>query len=292
MYLGRFDNTNARYNRQIGNRLAGFDNHEVALYAQDTWRITPKFTLNYGLRVEQQYNPDSDATNTSLVNVVQNTTFPFRGSSFDPTQIPNSGWQWGPRAGFAYDPKGNGKTVFRGYGGIYYARTPGLIFADSVNNYRATPGNVSTTLPFPGFSLATFEAFAASPAGATYRTLTGCDPAAAPGSPARVLCNPNTVYRQFAIIGVNLNSFTLGNLPDVNPTQIASISSALGLSASPFVGAQITGHDENFKNPQSYQFGFAFEKEIANGFVIGADYSFVKTDPPAAQPRSQSSGAR
>ena len=169
VYLGRFDNTNARYARQIGNRQAAFETHELAFFAQDAWRITPKFTLNYGLRVEQQYNPDSEATNTSLVNVVQNTRFPFRNAGFDPTQIPNSGWQWGPRLGFAYDPKGDGKMVFRGYGGMYYARTPGLIFADSVNNYRATPGNVSTTLPFRGFSQATFNTFLTSPAGATYR---------------------------------------------------------------------------------------------------------------------------
>jgi hypothetical protein len=275
VYLGRFDDTNARYNRQIGNREAEFENHELAFFAQDAWRITPRFTLNYGLRVEQQYNPDSEATNTNLVNVVQNTRFPFRDAGFDPTQIPNSGWQWGPRLGFAYDPKGDGKMVFRGYAGIYYARTPGLIFADSVNNYRATPGNVSTTLPFAGFSQATFNTFLGTPAGATYRTITGCNPA---GTPAQIaLCIPNTVYRQFAIIGINLNSSTLDNLPDVNPTQISGIANALGFSTNPFVGAQITGHDENFKNPQSYQFGFAMEKELASGFIVGADYSFVKT---------------
>ena len=275
VYLGRFDDTNARYARQIGNREAEFENHELAFFAQDAWRITPKLSINFGLRAEQQYNPDSEATNTNLVNVVQNTRFPFRNGGFDPTQIPNSGWQWGPRLGFAYDPKGDGKMVFRGYGGIYYARTPGLIFADSVNNYRATPGNVSTTLPFAGFSQATFNAFLATPAGLTYRGITGCNPA---GTPAQIaLCIPNTVYRQFAIIGVNLNGSTLDNLPDINPTQISGIASALGFSTNPFVGAQITGHDENFKNPQSYQFGFAMEKELASGFIIGADYSFVKT---------------
>lgn len=275
VYLGRFDDTNARYNRQIGNREAAFENHELAFFAQDAWRITPRFTLNYGLRVEQQYNPDSEATNTNLVNVVQNTRFPFRDAGFDPTQIPNSGWQWGPRLGFAYDPKGDGKMVFRGYGGIYYARTPGLIFADSVNNYRAIPGNVSTTLPFSGFSQATFNTFLGTAAGNVYKAITGCNPA---GTPAQIaLCIPNTVYRQFAIIGINLNSSTLDNLPDVNPGQISGIASALGFSTNPFVGAQITGHDENFKNPQSYQFGFAMEKELASGFIVGADYSFVKT---------------
>lgn len=274
-YAGRFDDTNARYARQIGNLQAGFTTHEVSFFAQDAWRITPKFTLNYGLRVEQQFNPDSESTNTSLVTTVQNTNFPFRGAGFDPTQIPNSGWQWGPRLGFAYDPKGDGKTVFRGYTGMYYARTPGLIFADSVNNYRATPGNVSTTLPFTGFNQATFNTFVNSAAGLAYRTITGCNTA---GTATQIaLCTPNTVYRQFAIAGVNLNAFPLNNLPNVTPAQIAAIAGGLGLSTNPFVGAQITGHDENFKNPNSYQFGFSVEREIARGWVVGADYSFVRT---------------
>lgn len=274
-YAGRFDDTNARYARQIGNLQAGFETHELSFYAQDAWRVTPKLTINYGLRVEQQFNPDAEATNTNIINVVQNTVFPFTGGGFDPTSIPNSGWQWGPRLGFAYDPKGDGKMVIRGYGGIYYARTPGLIFADSVNNYRATPGNVSTTLPFTGFSQANFNTFVNSPAGLPYRTITGCNTA---GTPTQIaLCTPNTVYRQFAIAGINLNGSTLDNLPNVTPAQIAQIAAGLGLSSNPFVGAQVTGHDPNFKNPTSYQFGGAFEKEIASGFIVGADYSFVRT---------------
>ncbi|MDQ3088339.1 MAG: carboxypeptidase regulatory-like domain-containing protein, partial [Acidobacteriota bacterium] len=273
-FLGRFDNTNARYARQIGNLQAEFVTKELAFFAQDSWRITPKFTLNYGLRAEQQYNPNPEATNTNLVNVVQNTIFPIRGTSFDPTQIPDSGWQFGPRLGFAYDPAGDGKTVIRGFSGIYYARTPGLIFADSVNNYRSTPGNVSTTLPFTGFNQTTFNTFVASAAGLPYRTITGCDPTI---TPLPAACTPNTVYRQFAIAGINLNSSALGSLPNVTPQQIAIISSGLGLSANPFVGAQITGHTEDFKNPRSIQFGFGVEREIATNFIVGIDYSFVKT---------------
>jgi outer membrane receptor for ferrienterochelin and colicin len=276
LYLGRFDDTNARYARQIGNLQTEFVNQELAFFGQDSWRVTPKLTLNYGLRVEQQYNPDPEATNTQLINVVQNTIFPIRGTSFNPGQVPNSGWQFGPRLGFAYDPAGNGKTVIRGYGGIYYARTPGLIFADTVNNYRAVPGNVSTTLPFTGFSQTAFNAFLATPAGQPYIAITGCN---LTGTAAQVAaCTPNTVFRQFAIAGVNLNSSALGSLPNVTPEQIAAIAGGLGLSANPFVGATVTGHAEDFKNPRSYQFGFGIEREIANNFIVGVDYSFVKTD--------------
>lgn len=273
--LGRFDDNRARYLRQIGNLQAQIKVHELSFFAQDSWRVTPKFTLNYGIRAEQQYNPDPEATNTQLVNVVKNTNFPIRNSGFDPTQIPDSGWQIGPRVGFAFDPDGDGKTVFRGFTGLYYARTPLLIFADSINNYRATPGNVRTTLPFTGFSQTAFNQFLGSTAGQAYRQITGCDPTI---NPLPATCVPNTVYRQFAILGINLNSSPLNNLPIISPEQISTIASAVGLNPNPFVNAQVTGHAENFKNPRSFQFGFAVERELARNLFFGMDYSFVKTD--------------
>ena len=75
-----------------------------------------------------------------------------------------------------------------------------------------------------------------------------------------------------------MNTSGLDNLPNVTPEQIAAISSGLGLSANPFVGATVTGHAEDFKNPRSYQFGFGVERELATNFIFGIDYSFVKTD--------------
>lgn len=275
--LGRFDDTRARYNRQIGNLQASFKVQELAFFGQDSWRITPKLSINYGLRVEQQYNPTPEANNTQIINVVKNTIFPIRNSGYDPTTIPDSGWQWGPRAGFAYDPEGKGKMVIRGFAGEYYARTPLLVLAGSVNNYRLPPGDVSTTLPFTGFNQTTFNTFVASAAGAPYRTITGCDPAAALNSDLRNRCTPNSVFRQFAIIGINLNSSPLSGLPIISPDQISGIASGLGLNPNPFVGATVTGHAEDFKNPRSFQWGFGIEREIARGMVVGIDFSNVVT---------------
>ncbi len=275
--LGRFDDTRARYNRQIGNLLADFTVKELSFFAQDQWRINQKFSVNFGVRFEQQYNPSPEANNSQIINVVQNTNFPVRGAGYDPTQIPDSGWQVGPRLGFAWDPWGDGKTVVRGYTGIYYARTPLLVFAGSVNNYRNPPGDVSTQLPYTGFSQATFDAFLATAAGAPYIAITGCNLAAAANTDARNRCTPNSVFRQFAIAGINLNSSALNNLPIPSLTQIAGISGALGLSPNPFVGAQITGHDENFENPQSFQYGLGIEREIGTNWVVGVDFGHVKT---------------
>jgi len=276
--LGRFDDTRARYNKAIGNLQASFGVQQLAFFGQDSWRVTPRLTVNFGLRAEAQYNPTPEANNTTIINVVKNTIFPIRNAGYDPTQIPDSGWQWGPRVGFAYDPEGKGKMVIRGFAGQYFATTPLLVFAGSVNNYRLPPGDVSTTLPFTGFSQTTFNTFLGTAAGTAYKTITGCDPAAAAGTDARNRCTPNSVYRQFAIIGVNLNSSPLTGLPILTSDQISAIASGLGLNPNPFVGATVTGHDEHFKNPRSFQWGFAIEREVARNFVLGIDYSTVITD--------------
>ena len=47
----------------------------------------------------------------------------------------------GPRAN-------DGRTVVRGYTGIYYARTPMLLWAAPMNNFRVPPGDLSSQLPF------------------------------------------------------------------------------------------------------------------------------------------------
>ena len=287
-FLGRFDSatgnnalTTATYNIQIGNRIAALSEQQLAFFGQDSWRITPRFTLTYGLRGEAQYNPTPDTSNTTIVNVVKNTAFPFRGGKgYDPSNIPDSGWQLGPRLGFAWDPEGEGKMVVRGYGGIYYATTPLILMAAPINNFRTPPGDVSVSLPFGSFSATSanqvaFNTFLGTAAGAQYKTITGCNPAAASGTDARNRCTPNTVYRQFAIAGIDLNTFPLSGLPQLTTDQISTIASAIGFSPNPFNGAQVIGMAEDFKNPRSVQYGVGVEREVARGLVVGVNFDYV-----------------
>ena len=119
---GRFDTTTARYNLQIGNLSGAYGIKELSFFAQDSWRINQKLTVNFGLRFEKQYNPSAEANNTPVLNLVRNTAWPLFGNrKLDPSIIPDSQNEWGPRIGFAYDPMGNGKTVIRGFDGEYYA---------------------------------------------------------------------------------------------------------------------------------------------------------------------------
>jgi hypothetical protein len=233
----------ANYQRQLGNLEATMASNATAFFAQDTWKLAPSFTLNYGLRWEGQLNPTPEANNDYMLNALNGYVFPS-GRSLDPTQIPDALNQWGPRVGFAWDPTKDGKTVVRGYSGVYYARTPMLIYAAPLNNFRLPPGDVSVRLPFP------------VPAG-----------------------NPNTtLYQQMKLIGIDLNTYTLENLPDVTPDQISQIAAALGVNPNPYAGVQVIGVDKDFKNPRSIQGGAGVQREVLRDLTVSADVLYVKTD--------------
>ncbi|HJQ22801.1 MAG TPA: carboxypeptidase regulatory-like domain-containing protein [Blastocatellia bacterium] len=242
----RFDAFNTsgvtvRYSRQIGNLQATLPNNEAAVFAQDSWRMRPNFTLNYGLRWEGQWNPQPELGNTALINLIKGFRFPS-GHVVDPTVIPNDLNNVGPRLGFAWDPWSDGKTVIRGYSGIYYSRTPALLFAAPINNFRDPAGDLSVTLPF------------SVPAG-----------------------NPNTtVYKQLKLIGIDLNNFPLNKLPVISVDQIRQLASQLGIDPLTAGLAPILMAND-FQNPTSVQYGIGIEREVNRSLTIGADFSYVHT---------------
>jgi hypothetical protein len=120
--------------------------HELAAFLQDSWKPSPKLTLNYGLRWEAQIEP-------SLITPVDQLFYaPFFGQTVTtaagtftfPTDgtIPSDYGMFQPRFGFAYDFKGDGKQVLRANAGLYYARIPGLNLA----SVRSTDGSRGQTL--------------------------------------------------------------------------------------------------------------------------------------------------
>ena len=99
------------------------------LYAQDTWRVTSRLTVNYGLR----YEVPSPATE---IHNYQNLWIPGRKSVVFPTApegllypgdpgvprglIPTDRAGWAPRVGLAWDVKGDGKWLVTAAYGIFY----------------------------------------------------------------------------------------------------------------------------------------------------------------------------
>ncbi len=100
---------------------AGFSkitNEDYAVFAQDSWKVRPNFTLNYGLRWEAQIFPEPvvPPQNTAYGLFLNDPRFPSDGT------LPDQKKQWQPRVGFAWDISNEGKSVLRASAGIYYAR--------------------------------------------------------------------------------------------------------------------------------------------------------------------------
>jgi len=82
-------------------------------FVQDDFKVTPRLTVNLGLRYEYWTNPVG--SNNQALNAISSVpgVINFGKPKTDYNNI-------GPRVGFAYDPFGNGKWAIRGGAGITY----------------------------------------------------------------------------------------------------------------------------------------------------------------------------
>lgn len=135
---------------------------DYAVFLQDDWRATRKLTLNLGLRYDYQ---------RLAAPPLQNPDPALLAAGLDTSRQPDDGNNLAPRVGFAYDVRGDGKTVVRGGYGIFYGRTTAIMLGTA-----HTGNGIQTT----GVNFASNAAIVA--AGLTYPNVLAAPPAVAGGA--------------------------------------------------------------------------------------------------------------
>jgi hypothetical protein len=170
-----------------------------AVFAQDNYRITPRFTANLGIRWDIDTPPvDPHNRTESFVPGQQSTVAPLapKGLLFPGDAGVGRGiigtkyYHVSPRLGFALDPFGDGKTSIRGAAGIFFGNVAGnqwnqpgnaIPFAlrpqtgegplSSITSIYSTPGDFPSTASGGGLFPYTYKAsapiFISGPGGAT-----------------------------------------------------------------------------------------------------------------------------
>jgi hypothetical protein len=139
-YLGSFSQASGQF-LDLRGKFTGF-------YAQDTWKVNPRLTLDYGVRYEPflpwneiehrmgSFFPALNASNThSTMYPLAPAGLLFAGDSgFNPQGVPSSYDHLMPRVGFAWDVFGDGKTSLRGGGGTFFDSRLSSVFYNIYSN--------------------------------------------------------------------------------------------------------------------------------------------------------------
>lgn len=122
----------SNYSQGFGQPRFQLETTDYAFFIQDDWRVTPRLTLNLGLRWDYEQFPTPFLVNPAL---------PQTGNR------PSDKNNFGPRIGFALDVNGDGKTSVRGGYGIYYGRVNSSIIINSLINTGLSTGQAVSSVP-------------------------------------------------------------------------------------------------------------------------------------------------
>jgi hypothetical protein len=241
----------------LGLPHGGFINNRLGIYLHDTWRATHTLTFNGGLR----YDLDTGLTNHDLARA------PGIGA-FDPElggNPRNDNFRLGPQAGFAWNVRGDGKTIIRGGGGIYYETNifNNILFDRTVN----LPPGLGNATPLVGVG---GSKFLISPldGSSLFNPATDCT-GAQPGT-----TTPNSC------IGAALGTA----IPFVVAAENAYIAASAQLAANwPVPGTPpqfnidkgvVSGDilDPHYKSPYGAQINIGVQRQIKPGLVLSIDY--------------------
>jgi Carboxypeptidase regulatory-like domain len=129
----------------------GYKETTSGVFAEDTWKVNRKMTVNYGIRYDNYGNPYVALAGTVLANfhLASASTFADQvanGVMMQQSHVFNKdmNWVFSPRFGVAYDPFGSGKWVARGGFGLFHNE---FTLGNAENGLKGNP---------PGYIVPTF----------------------------------------------------------------------------------------------------------------------------------------
>jgi len=108
------------YSHGTSTGMVGTRSWENGLFVQDDWRITPKLTLNLGLRYDILTWPVEVQDRQANFDIATDALLLAGQDGNSRALVKGDYNNFGPRVGFAYQLTGDGKTVLRGGYGLFY----------------------------------------------------------------------------------------------------------------------------------------------------------------------------
>ena len=257
------------YFQGIGNTNRPTTDKSLGVFAQDSWKINRKLTLNYGVRYDIEWAPIFQPA-TALNAAADQAQGVLQG-------IPLNSKNVQPRIGLAWDPWGDGKTVIRAGYGIFYDN-PSLALGFLANAFDGAESSLIETggagpcvLTATGCSLDNVLNFSALNAtnifqGTLTGNITGCST-----SVTATMCYQPQQQR--------FNSF--------QPNSLFTAQRFLAFPLAPAVGPPFgAGYpltvlpftipvQKNFKFGYAQQANLTIEREIMKDWKISAGYNYT-----------------
>ena len=257
--VGAFENSTIEFG--IADHSPSTMKHQA--FIEDSYKVHPRVTVNYGLRYEPFIPFDQKGgRHTTWVPGVQSTVVPdapkgilFPGDAGLPTRLTKSDLNnFAPRLGVAWDVKGDARTVIRGGYGIFYQQINGETTHAAEAPWRGTTQLRQGRIEDPFGSLGQVEPPPESPGSF------GCSPISAyPGLrctqypvPIRIVYTDQdlrTTYTHHA--SVSLQRQLTPNLV-VEGSYIGKIGRKIVghnyFNAAPFINSPITGLPPSLQN--------------------------------------------
>jgi hypothetical protein len=257
----------------LGSPHDSFRNIPIGAFWQDSWRVNPHLTLNYGVRYDVEI-PPTFRQPQGLALPAYKLLGLQKGIQTDKHNVQ-------PRLGLAWDPKGNGKTVVRASYGMFYDHPLlGLYFLGDASDGSSSgqlafgpgtpcggrPGNMN-----PPGNLNSLEIFQ------------GLVPAAGSPNPSANPCSPTSNPAVLGLLNYSPNQqrFSCGSSGTSCGVASTAQSIFLGqnyLAPTNFLpdGFQPFGYPQskNFVYAYAQQANLTLERDLGGGFALSLAYNF------------------